>query len=583
MQSCYKRLVPPVRQTPSMSPRRHIAGHFRAEHINFVGDQNLYKRQLAACAAAFTTVGALVPAAAYAATAVNGQGRALPVAPLSASSLFPAGHSVGARATSHTVRSHAAGPLAPVLSSSDLGLLTVAAYPSDTNSATPTATGIAYSVNFGDGSAAVSVTAGPVNHTYAKPGTYTITETETDSAGDSATASLPYTTMGTNFTAYGPTRLLDTRNGTGAAQGAVAAGGVIKLKVAGVGSIPANAQAVVLNVTVTAPTAAGAIAAYPDGTSAPGTVSVNFAAGQTVATLAVATLGSGGTVDLVNSSSGTVQVIADVTGYFTPVSASGYTSLSPARLLDTRKGIGAPTGVVGQGQAVTLTVAGADGGQLPSSGIKAVALNVTVTGTVGGGYITAYPDGTARPTASNVNFNPGDTLANMVIVPVGADGKIDLYNSSTGTQIIADVDGYFSASGTSAYGPLAPQRIDDSTSDGAGPLPGAGVRELGLIETLDSTVNPAAPVPFALGMTGFVLTTTVKHTAQGGYLTVYPFGATRPVVSNLNFTPGQTVANLALATPGLDSAQNVKAIDYYNGSSGSFDVTTDLAGFFGTY
>ena len=75
----------------------------------------------------------------------------------------------------------------------------------------------------------------------------------------------------------------------------------------------------------------------------------------------------------------------------------------------------------------------------------------------------------------------------------------------------------------------------------------------------------------------------MKNTSQTGYLTVYPFGATRPVVSNLNFTPGQTVANLALATAGLDTAQNVKAIDYYNGSSGSFDVTTDLAGFFGTY
>lgn len=548
-----------------------------------MGDQNLYKRQLAACAAAFTTVGALVPAAAYAATAANGQVRALPAAPLSASSLYSAGRSVGAHATSHTVRSHAAGPLAPALSSSDLGLLTVAAYPSDANSATTTATGIAYSVDFGDGSAAVSVTAGPANHTYAKPGTYTITESETDSAGDSATVSLPYTTMGTNYTAYGPTRLLDTRNGTGAAQGAVAAGGVIKLKVAGVGSIPANAQAVVLNVTVTVPTAAGAIAAYPDGTSAPGTVSVNFAAGQTVATLAVATIGSGGTVDLVNNSSGTVQVIADATGYFTPVSASGYTSLSPARLLDTRKGIGAPTGVVGQGQAVTLTIAGADGGQLPASGIKAVALNVTVTGTLGTGYVTAYPDGTTRPTASNLNFTPGATLANMVIVPVGADGKVDLYNSSTGTQIIADVDGYFSASGTSAYGPIEPDRIDDSTSDGAGALPGTGVRELGIIDTVDSSVNPAVPVPFALGMTGFVLTTTVKNTSQTGYLTVYPFGATRPVVSNLNFTPGQTVANLALATAGLDSAQNVKAIDYYNGSSGSFDVTTDLAGFFGTY
>lgn len=543
----------------------------------------MYKRQLAACAAAFTAVGALVPAAAYAGTAANSQSKALSAAPLSASSLLSAHRAAGTHAGSRTVRSNAAGPLSPNVSFSDLGLLTVAAYPSDANSATTTATGIAYSVKFGDGSAAASVTAGPTNHTYAKPGTYTVTVTETDSAGDSATVSGQYTTEGTNYTAYGPTRLLDTRNGTGAPQGAVGAGGTVKLKVAGVGSIPANAQAAVLNLTVTAPTAAGTITNYPDGSTVPGTVGVNFAAGQTVATLAVATIGPDGTVDLLNTSSGTVQVIADVTGYFTPVSAGGYTSLSPARLLDTRKGIGAPIGVVGQGKSVTLTIAGADGGQLPSSGISAVALNVTVTGTIGGGYITAFPDATTRPTASNLNFNPGDTLANMVIVPVGSDGKIDLYNSSTGTQIIADVDGYFSAGGTSAYWPQAPDRIDDSTIDGAGPIPGTGVRELGLIDTVDNAAVPPAPIPLALGMTGFVVTTTVKNTAQGGYLTVYPFGTTRPVVSNLNFSPGQTVANLALATAGQDSTLNVKAIDYYNGSAGNFDVTTDLSGVFGTY
>lgn len=499
--------------------------------------------------------------------------------------LFPGGHGPSARAVSRTVRSHAAGPLAPVLDFSDLGLLSVAAYPSDANSASSAATGIAYAIDFGDGSVPASVTAGPATHTYAKPGTYTITLTETDSAGDSASVSGAYTTQGTDYTAYGPTRLLDTRNGTGATQGAVAAGTTINLKVAATGTIPANAQAVVLNLTVTAPTAAGAITDFPGGSPAPPTVGLDFAAGQTVSTLAIAKIGPDGTVNLLNNSSGTVQIIADATGYLTQAAAGGYTSLSPARLLDTRKGIGAPTGIVGAGKSVTLTIAGADGGQLPGTGITAVALNVTVTGTVGGGYITAYPDGSTRPLASSLNFSPGDTLANMVIVPVGADGKIDLYNSSSGTQIIADVAGYFSAGGANAYLPAAPDRIGDTAADGTGSIPGGASRELPLIQTTvtDPTSGVTVPDPLALGMTGFVLTTTVTHTAQGGYLTVYPFGATRPVVSNLNFTPGHTVANLALATAGLDSAQNVEAVEYYNGTSGTFDVQTDLSGVFGTY
>lgn len=543
------------------------------------------RRHLAACAAAFTAVAALLPAAAHAQTAASARVSTLPPAPLSASALLSGGRGANARAVSRTVRSHAAGPLAPVLSYSDLGLLTVAAYPSDANSGGTTATGVAYSISFGDGSDPASVTGGPAVHTYAKPGTYTITLTETDSAGDSATVSSAYTTQGSDYTAYGPTRLLDTRNGTGATQGAVAAGNTINLKVAGVGAIPANAQAVVLNLTVTAPTAAGAITDFPGGSAAPPTVGVNFAAGQTVSTLAVAKLGADGTVNLLNNSSGTVQVIADATGYFTQAAAGGYTSLSPARLLDTRKGIGAPAGMVGQGKSVVLTIAVADGGQLPSAGVSAVALNVTVTGTVGGGYITAYPDGTTRPLASNLNFSPGDTLANMVIVPVGADGKIDLYNSGSGTQIIADVAGYFSAGGANAYLPVAPDRVGDTTADGTGSIPGAATRELPLVQTTatDPASGATIPAPLALGMTGFVLTTTVTDTAQGGYLTVYPFGTTRPVVSNLNFSPGQTVANLALATAGLDSAQNVKAVEYYNGTSGYFDVKTDLSGVFGTY
>ncbi|MBS2964431.1 PKD domain-containing protein [Actinocrinis puniceicyclus] len=541
-----------------------------------MGEPNVHKRQSAVCAAV-AGIGILVPATAHADSAADSV-KALPVnalsnRPLSAPALLPPG-----RTAARTVRTHAAGPLSPSLRFSDVGMLSVAGFAADQN----WIAGTSYSFDFGDGSAPVSTSGSAVSHSYSKPGTYPVTLTETDPAGDSATVTAPYTTRGTNFSPYGPTRLLDTRNGTGAQQGAVAPGDTIRLKVAGVGSVPANAAAAVLNLTVNSPTAAGVITAYPDGDrAAPGTASVDFAAGQTVATLAVAQLGADGTVDLLNNSSGTVQVIADITGYFTPAAAAGYTSLSPVRLLDTRKGIGAPAGVVGAGKAVTLTIAGADGGQLPGSGITAVALNVTATGTLGTGYVTAYPDGTTRPATSNVNFTAGQVVANTVIVPVGSDGKIDLYNSSTGTQIIADVDGYFSAGGTNAYLPMDPDRIDDTTSDGWGPIPGAGVRELGLIYTADPDTGD--PVPMALGMNAFVMTTTVTNTAQSGYLTVYPFGVTRPVVSNLNFAAGQTVANLSLATAGTDGAQNVKAVDYYNGTSGYFDVRTDLTGVFGTY
>ena len=98
------------------------------------------------------------------------------------------------------------------------------------------------------------------------------------------------------------------------------------------------------------------------------------------------------------------------------------------------------------------------------------------------GHITVYPDGTSLPTASNLNFTAGETVPNLVITPVGADGKVDLYNGSSGTvQLIADVSGYFLGSGADAGSlqPLAPVRFLDTRngtgegSGGAPPTPGS--------------------------------------------------------------------------------------------------------------
>ena len=108
---------------------------------------------------------------------------------------------------------------------------------------------------------------------------------------------------------------------------------------------------------------------------------------------------------------------------------------------------------------------------MPATGVSAVVLNVTVTQPSAQGHITVYPDGTTLPTASNLNFSPGETVPNLVIAPVGSDGKVDLNNGSSGTvELIADVSGYFSGGGTAADGaftPVAPTRLLD-TRNGTG-------------------------------------------------------------------------------------------------------------------
>jgi hypothetical protein len=147
-------------------------------------------------------------------------------------------------------------------------------------------------------------------------------------------------------------------------------------------------------------------------------------------------LGPGNTVTFYNDA-GTVDVIADVLGYFAPGTGSGFTGRTPVRVLDTRFGTGAPQAPLGAGQTLTLTVP-----NLPA-GTTAVALNVTVAGPTAAGYLTVYPGGQPRPLASNLNYLAGQTIPNMVMVPVGPGNTVTFFNSAGTVDVIADVLGYY--------------------------------------------------------------------------------------------------------------------------------------------
>ena len=142
----------------------------------------------------------------------------------------------------------------------------------------------------------------------------------------------------------------------------------------------------------------------------------------------------------------------------------GYTSLQPARLLDTRAGSEtidnafAGGGALGQAGVVNLTVVGR--GNVPASGVDAVVLNVTATSPTASGFVTVYPYCAQRPNASNLNFVTGQTTPNLVITKVGANGQVALFNSAGNTHLIADVVGWFPS--TSSYTSLQPARLLDT-------------------------------------------------------------------------------------------------------------------------
>ena len=252
------------------------------------------------------------------------------------------------------------------------------------------------------------------------------------------------------------------------------------------------------------------------------------------------------------------------TGAITPV--------GPSRLLDSR-----PTGVTvdGQNQAVgvrpagqvyELQVTGRAG--VPADAIAAV-LNVTVTSPEAAGYVTLFPCGAPLPNASTVNFNAGDTVANLSITRLGTPGgKVCLY-SSVATHVIVDVNAYFP--GGASYSSIPPVRILDSrpnstTVDGQS----QAIGKLANNQTVELQIGGRAGVPANAG--AVALNVTDVEATDGGYVTVYPCG-TRPNASNLNFNAGQAVANLAVVK--LDATGKVCLF-----TSTSSHLIVDLSGFY---
>ncbi|MFE5031897.1 PKD domain-containing protein [Streptomyces sp. NPDC056683] len=433
-------------------------------------------------------------------------------------------------------------------------------------------------ITFGDGSAALSVTASSdvVRHTYKAPGTYTVTQTVTDSDGRTATATAPIT-VGAAFIAHGPVRLLDTRYGTGAPKRAVGAGGVVRLKILGVGGVPASGvTAVTLNVTDTGATVSSYVSVYPDGGARPSASNLNFQAGQVNPNLVTVRVGADGYVDLYNAH-GKVNLIADVDGYYTTTmptiedeSMAGLAAVTPTRVLDTRNGTGAAKGAVGPRSTTTFT--------LPkyARGVATVGavLNVTVTGGTSSGYITVDCGGPAAPSTSSLNYRAGQTASNLTVPCVSA-GKVHIYNSAGHVQLIADLQGLYTnelAEGADdpaaphggSFVATAPTRFLD-TRTGLG----ASAKRLGANRTL--TVK-LAKVP--AGATAVLVNLTGIAPTAGTHLTAYGDG-TLPTASNDNLTAGQTRPVLAVVPVGTDGSIRI------HNALGSVDVVADLEGYYG--
>lgn len=246
---------------------------------------------------------------------------------------------------------------------------------------------------------------------------------------------------------------------------------------------------------------------------------------------------------------------------------SDYVAVGPTRILDTRKGLGAPEHQVADYGTVKLKIAGTAG--IPS-GVTAVAVNLIVTDDKDGGYIIAYGDGDTRPSTSSVNFAASQTVADDAIVEVGSDGYIDLYNSAPGAvDLIADVAGYFAPTKAAGYTGLAtPARLLDTRS-------GTGGYDQPVAQghTVTLSVDGVGALP--QGITAVAADITVANATGGGYVTAWPAGESQPSVSNIDFSKGQVIADAAVIPVGAGGKIELA----YTGT-GSIRLVLDVYGYF---
>ena len=325
-----------------------------------------------------------------------------------------------------------------------------------------------------------------------------------------------------------PARVLDTRATT-----RPAAGSVVKVQVGGTAGVPNDATSAMLNLTAVNSEGFGFVTAYACDVPRPTASSLNPRAGSVTTNLVVAPLAADGSVCLFTSVS--TDLIADLSGFHP--AGSSYVATNAERMLDTRTGTKPAAG-----QTLTLKVTGTGAAQVPADA-KAVFLNVTTTNSVGNGFITVFPCGSAQPLASSANTAVGETRATLVAAKVGTNGNVCIFTQGS-TDLIVDLQGYEPV--TSNFVPLVPERVLDSRP--ASQVGYSGLKPTGG-QTLEVKVTGFGASQIPATAASVLLNLIAVDPDGAGFATVYPCGSPRPTTSNLNFSTG-AISNLVSARVG---------------------------------
>lgn len=338
---------------------------------------------------------------------------------------------------------------------------------------------------------------------------------------------------------------------------------------------PAGATAALVNVTVAAAAGPGFVTTWPTG-DRPDTSTVNVdRPGGVVANATIVTLAADGSFLLDSSTTG--RVIVDVFAWLRetggPSDDGRFVATDPARLVDTREPAGTtldsgstnPYSVSGAAPTRDITIDVAGTSAVPDDGTAgAVVIAIAaISRSTEPGYVGAYPSGTAYTGTSNVNVLPGETRANLAVVPLGPDGSIVLRTFQVGA-VAVDVLGYVTstaapASASGLYTGVQQSRLVDTRTGPPGRLASGSTATLS--------------IPGGASASAVVHNVTAVRTGGWGFLTLHPDAAV-PEVSTVNYTDaGQTRAALAFTTLADDGSFKVTAFT-------ETDVLVDVLGTF---
>ncbi|MEM1332620.1 MAG: aryl-sulfate sulfotransferase [Actinomycetota bacterium] len=342
-----------------------------------------------------------------------------------------------------------------------------------------------------------------------------------------------------SFTPRTPTRLVDTRDGTGGVDAPIGGSCFLRLDL-DIAGVPAEADAVALSVTALGEQP-GFQQAFPCDDGRGGTSNVNNRRDRfPTPGLVIGVPDADRQVCVFTSVE--ADLILDLSGWWTEDGDNRFRAVEPVRVDDSRE-----------------TSSRAPGGQAPRpidlrphvpAGTTAVIANLTIAGPAARGFATIFPCGTAAPVASNVNFDAGEARAVSVIVGLDADRRV-CTASNVEHDVILDLTGFYGPApgwGTAAeLRPEAGTRLADSR-DGTG----GWTRSLRAGET--RSLDVTSSLPDGSQVTGVVLNVTVTQPDAAGFVTVTRCGAPDSGTSSVNYRPGSVASNLVAVDLGTTTS-----------------------------